>query len=128
MSLARTSLVFAALLAAAPVSVQSVMAQNAAQSAAQPAAKEEVSIPFAKFGGIDDWRADGNKAIYVKGRGNEWYYATLMSTCQGLNFATTIGFKNEPTGDFNRFSTIVVDGQACQLTSLVKSEKPAPKK
>lgn len=114
-SFTRTSIIFAALLAAAPVMAQGVD-------------KEEVSIPFATFGGIDDWRADGTKALYVKGRGNDWYYATLMSTCHGLNFANTIGFKNEPGGDFNKFSTILVDGQPCQLTSLVKSEKPTAKK
>ena len=118
MSLTRTTIILAALLAAAPAVAQT----------APKATPEEVSIPFARFGAIDDWRADGTKALYVKGRGDDWYYATLMSTCHGLNFANTIGFKNEAAGDFNKFSTILVDGQPCQLTSLVKSEKPTAKK
>lgn len=100
------------------------------QKASAPAMSiEEVSIPFANFGGIDDWRADGNKALYVKGRrSNEWYYAKLFSTCHGLNFANTIGFESTPPQDFNRYSTILVDGQRCALISLVKSEKPPAKK
>jgi hypothetical protein len=114
MSFTRVSIIFAALLAATPALAQS--------------APEEVSISFAQFGGIDDWRADGTKALYVKGRGNDWYYAKLMSTCHGLNFANAIGFMNEPAGDFSKFSSILVDGRPCKLTSLVKSEKPAAKK
>jgi hypothetical protein len=121
MSLIRTSLALAALVSATPALAQS-------QSTAMTGGAEEVSIPFAQFGGIDDWRADGTKALYVKGRGKDWYYATLMSTCQGLNFAQTIGFRNEASGSFDKFSTILVDGQPCQLTSLTKSEKPTTKK
>jgi Family of unknown function (DUF6491) len=122
MTLARRLIVLAVCLA--PLAS---LAQSPAPE--KPAAREEVSIPFAQFGGIDDWRADGTKALYIKGRGsNDWYYAKLFSTCQGLNFANTIGFRNEAAGDFDRFSTILVDGQSCPLTSLVKSEKPPPKK
>ena len=122
MRIARSAIVVMGLLAAAPV-----LAQTAAPE--KPSVAEEVSISFAQFGGIDDWRADGNKALFVKGRrNNEWYYAKLMSTCQGLNFAEAVGFKNEATGSFDKFSTIVVDGQPCQLTSLVKSAPPPKKK
>jgi hypothetical protein len=89
---------------------------------------DEVSIPFAAMGGIDDWRADGTKALYIKGRrSNEWYYARLLSSCHGLNFANTIGFDSEPSREFNRFSAILVDGQNCKLVSLIKTEKPAKK-
>ena len=105
-----------------------VMAQEQ-QSPANVLTPKEESIPFAQLGGIDDWRADGTKALYIKGRrNNDWYYAKLMSTCQGLNFAQAIGFRNEANGEFSKFSTILVDGQLCQLTSLVKSEKPSAKK
>jgi len=122
MSLIRTSLAIAALVSAVPALAQ-------APSPEKPAKLEEISIPFAQFGGIDDWRADGTQALYIKGRRNsEWYYAKLMSTCQGLNFAEAIGFRNEAAGNFDKFSTIIVDGRPCQLTSLVKSEKPATKK
>ncbi len=121
------SLILSSLALAALMSVTPTLAQTS--SGEMPAVKEEVSIPFAQFGGIDDWRADGTKALYLKGRrNNDWYYAKLMSTCQGLNFANTIGFRNEATGNFDKFSAIIVDGQPCQITSLVKSEKPPKKK
>ena len=91
--------------------------------------KEEVSIPFANFGGIDDWRADGREGLYIKGRrNNEWYYAKLLSSCQGLPFAEAIGFKSNPPSTFDKFSTIIVDGQPCPLVSLIKSKKPEGKK
>ena len=122
MSFIRSSFVLAVLLLVTPTLAQS-------PSGAMSEGKEEVSISFAQFGGIDDWRADGNKALFVKGRrNNEWYYAKLMSTCQGLSFAEAVGFKNEATSSFDKFSTIVVDGQPCQLTSLVKSAPPPKKK
>jgi hypothetical protein len=89
----------------------------------------EVSIPFVNFGGIDDWRADGNQALYIKGRGgDDWYYARLFAPCHDLPFVDTIGFENEATGSLDKFSAIVVRGQKCQLTSLVKSAKPAARK
>ncbi len=101
----------------------------ASPALAQTKAADEVSIPFVNFGGIDDWRADGREGLYIKGRrNNEWYYAKLLSSCQGLPFAEAIGFKSNPPSIFDRFSTIIVDGQPCPLTSLVKSDKPAAKK
>jgi hypothetical protein len=90
---------------------------------------KEVSIPFANFGGIDDWRADGRQALYIKGRrNNDWYYAKLLSSCQGLPFAEAVGFKGNPPSTFDKFSTIIVDGQSCPLVSLIKSEKPPANK
>jgi hypothetical protein len=124
MSLVRASLIAAALAVAVPALAQTPAGKNAAPAAA----KEEVAIPFARFGGIDDWRADGNQALYIKGRGSsDWYYAKLMAPCQGLPFAQKIGFESEASGSFDKFSAIMVDGQKCQLVSLVKSEKPSDK-
>jgi hypothetical protein len=118
---------FGTILVAAMVLAGPTMAQSETE-AIKPTG-EEVSIAFATMGGIDDWRADGTKALYIKGRrSNEWYYARLLSSCHGLNFANTIGFDSEPSREFNRFSAILVDGQNCKLTSLIKSEKPEKKK
>jgi hypothetical protein len=118
---------FKTILVVATLLVTPTMAQTEPETA-KPVG-DEVSISFATMGGIDDWRADGNKALYIKGRrSNEWYYARLMSSCHGLNFANTIGFDSEPNQEFNRFSSLLVDGQNCKLTSLIKSEKPEKKK
>ena len=84
----------------------------------------ETGIPFARHGGIRDWRADGNRTLYIEGRLNHWYRAELMSPCHGLNFANAIRFISEPGDRFDRFSKIVVDGQVCHVSSLTKAEKP----
>jgi hypothetical protein len=112
-----------------PVIAAVVAGGAVGQEAATPAkpASEDVSIPFARLGGIDDWRADGNEALYIKGRGKRWYHAKLMSPCIGLNFAEKIGFVVEPSGSFDKFSAIVVEGRVCNVVSLVRSAKPEPK-
>jgi hypothetical protein len=47
--------------------------------AASPAtASTYVSIPFADHGGIRDWRADGDRSMWIEGRNGQWYYAELF--------------------------------------------------
>ena len=55
------SLILSSLSLAALMSVTPTLAQTSSDE--MPAVKEEVSIPFAQFGGIDDWCADGTKAL-----------------------------------------------------------------
>lgn len=89
----------------------------------------DASIPFANFGGINDWRADGDNAIYIQGRSRkDWYRATLFGPCIGLPFAEKVGFVSEPSGSFDKFSSIVVRGQECQVQTLVKLDGPPPAK
>lgn len=87
-----------------------------------------IEIPFANLGGIEDWRPDGDRTLYVQGRNRQWYKAELMTSCIGLNFAEHIGFVVEPSGAFDRFSAILVDHRECQISSLEKSDKPPSKK
>jgi len=102
--------------------------QAPTQPAAEAAKPKEASIPFAQLGGIENWRADGREGLYIEGRNKKWYYAKLMSPCTGLEFAIDIGFVIEPSGSFDRFSAILVEGTKCQLKSLTPTEKPQPKK
>lgn len=97
-------------------------------SAAAADAPKEAEIPFAKFGGIRDWRADGDKALYVQGHNRRWYHADLMGSCTDLPFAEQIGFVVEPGGEFDRWSSILVRGRQCMVTSLKESGPPPPKK
>lgn len=115
----KTSVWFAAVAAFA----LATPALHAAETAPKESAPQ-ASIPFAQFGSITDWRADGDRGLYIRGSGNQWYYATLMSKCNGINFTDTIGFDSEPAGNLDKFSSIRVDGQTCQFTSLVKSDPP----
>jgi hypothetical protein len=91
------------------------------------AATPDVRIPFANYGGINDWRADGVSAIYIQGRNRRWYRAELMGSCIDLPFAEHVGFVVEPSGEFDRFSEIIVHGHRCVLKSLVESAAPPAK-
>lgn len=102
---------------------------GATMAGATPVAKgsPEVRIPFANHGSIDNWQADGRNALYVQGIGRQWYHATLMGPCDELPFANAIGFETRGTTDFDRFSTIIVRGRRCPVTSVVKSGPPPRK-
>jgi hypothetical protein len=84
-------------------------------------------IPFANNGGINDWRADSDRVIYVQGQNRQWFKGELLSDCIGLRYAERIAFETEASGAFNKFSSIKVDGKNCPLTSFEKSDPP-PKK
>jgi len=96
--------------------------------AADTAAKPQASIPFADHGGIWDWQADGTKGLWVQSNSRQWYYATFMGPCIGLDFANSVGFDTHPLGTFDRFSAVVVPRWGrCQVQSLELSEGPAAK-
>ena len=93
--------------------------------AAQP--DPDIRIPFANYGGIRNWSADGDSGLYIQGRNNRWYRATLFGPCIDLPFAEHVGFVVEPSGEFDRFSAILVRGHQCMLRSLTESAGPPPK-
>jgi hypothetical protein len=91
-----------------------------------PAPRAE--IPFANHGGIRDWSADRDKGLWVQGLNRQWFYATFMGPCDGLNFANSIGFDTHPMGTFDRWSTVIVPGrQRCVISSLTPSDGPVTK-
>lgn len=96
--------------------------------AASAAHAQNVQIPFANNGGIRNWQADGDKVIYVQGNGPQWYKAELLTRCTGLNFAEQVGFETETSGAFNKFSSIVVEGRKCPVSTFEVSDKPPTKK
>jgi hypothetical protein len=87
----------------------------------------EARIPFVNHRGIYDWQAIDRTTLYVQDAHKHWYRATLIGDCTDLPFAQTIGFDTGPDDTLDRFSSIIVRGQRCPLTSLVASEAP-PKK
>ncbi len=86
----------------------------------------EVSIPFADRGGILDWRAIGRDTLLVQGTGNRWYRVELFGPCFELPFVERVGFNANPTGDFDRFSAVIVRGQRCAVKSVTASAPPPP--
>jgi uncharacterized protein DUF6491 len=97
-----------------------------AAAAPAPAPAAEVQIPFAKHS-IWNWQVVDDKTVLIQDQGRRWYKATLFGTCVNLSFANQIGFDSSPGGTFDKFSAILVRGQRCPLTSLVKTTAP-PKK
>ena len=89
-----------------------------------PTASQEARIPFAALGGIRNWVADGETALYIEGNHNQWYYAMLLGHCLDLPYAERIGFVMEPDNSFDKFSAIVVRDHVCHVKSMVKSERP----
>lgn len=82
-------------------------------------------IHFVNFGNVYDWEADGNRGIYVQTLSKHWYYARLFAPCLNLPFADRVGFVVEPaSGSFDKFSSIVVQGETCPVRSLRKSGPP----
>src|SRR5262245_61333602 len=88
-------------------------------------ARVDASIPFANHGGINDWQANGNKGIWVQAANRQWYYATFFGgECFGLDTAPRVGFVTEVTGEFNRWSSIIVPHQMqprCRLATFEPS-------
>jgi hypothetical protein len=112
-------------LAAALVLGAAIAGAAESGSSAKTAPVQEARIPFAALGGINNWVADGEKALYIEGLRHQWYHAKLMGTCLDLPFVERIGFVMEPDQSFDKFSAIVVRGHVCQVISMVKSERPS---
>jgi len=91
-----------------------------------PPAAPEVQIPFAKTN-IWNWQVVDDRTVLIQDQGRRWYKATLFGNCINLAFANKIGFDSNPSGTFDKFSAILVQGQRCPLSSLVKTDAP-PKK
>ncbi len=88
----------------------------------------EAQISFANQDGIVDWQVVDEKTVLVKDRGARWYKATLLNSCFDLPSASQrLGFKANANGTFDKFSTIIVRDQRCQLISFVAATPP-PKK
>lgn len=88
----------------------------------------ESEIVFPNFGAIRNFEADGNDGLWLEDQHRRWYYAEMFGTCQGLNFAHAIGFDTNGSSGFDKFSSIIVDGENCRLASLVTADKPLSRK
>lgn len=99
-----------------------------AKPAPWPKLGVEAQINFPNFGAINNFEADNDRGIWFEDRNHRWYYAELFGPCHGLNFAQAIGFDTRDSASFDKFSSIIVDGQDCKLATLVTAEKPLSRK
>lgn len=87
----------------------------------------EASIPFADRDGIQDYKADADRGLYIRSITGEWYYARTMGKCPRLQSADTIGFATAPGGRLDRTGALYAQGWRCQLDSLTRSDAPPGK-
>ncbi|MBV8685327.1 MAG: hypothetical protein JOZ90_14635 [Alphaproteobacteria bacterium] len=115
------------------IALAAAAAAVAAPAAAAPGgqerapAGEEVSIPFARLGGIRSFEAREDDVVYLQDRHRNWYRAELYGPCFGLRWAFGIGIDTRGSSSFDRFSALIVGKERCQIGSLTRSEGP-PKK
>lgn len=108
---------------AATLSLSATAYAGPAQDA--PPTGEEVAIPFAHLrGGIRSFHAEDQDTVYVQDRRRNWYRAEIAGACIGLPWAMRIGVDTRGSSTFDRSSTLLVEGDRCQLVSLTRSEKP----
>jgi hypothetical protein len=82
-------------------------------------------IPFANLGGIQSWRPDGDRGIYVEGRRGTWYHAEFFAPCTSLLFTDRVAFLTDTgTSRLDRFSSILVDGERCHFRRFREVEAP----
>ena len=113
----KTALMLAAALAALPVDA----------SAAPATIGQEARIAFANNLNIRDFRADGRNAVYIQDRSRNWYRATFTTPCRELPFARSIGVDTRRDRSLDRYSTLIVSGNRCQLNSFVRVAAPRKK-
>ena len=87
----------------------------------------ESSIPFVRMNGIRDFRPVADDVVYLQDRSFKWYRASLYHPCFRYRHVNEIGIFG---GGFvvDRFSSLLVDGSACRIRSLVGSGPPPRKK
>jgi len=92
---------------------------------APPITGEETQIPFAQLrGGIRSFHADDHDTVYLQDRRRDWYKAEIAGACIALPWANRIGIDSRFSSTFQRGSSLIVEGDRCMVTSLVRSEKP----
>lgn len=114
-------------LAAAMLSLSAVAAADEPAKAPR-ALGVEASIVFPSDMTIRNWRADRDRGIWIEGRRGEWYYGTFIGPCRDLDFALSIGVDTRGVSRLDKFASILVRGERCQLASFVTSAPPPSKK
>lgn len=91
--------------------------------------EKRAMIPFATLGGIKDWRADGDKGMYIQGIvGGKWFYVTFFGFCPDLRFSDRVAFVTEPGPELDKFSSIFVNGTQCSFRTFAASAGPVAAK
>ena len=118
----------AAIVASLAVGLLATLSAGSAIAESKAVTKNP-RIAFADQGAISNWRADRDQGLWVQAQNRQWYYATFMAPCTGLNFAHTIGFDTGPVGSLDQWSAVVVPRWGkCSFRSFEPSEGPPSKR
>ncbi|MGH6780921.1 MAG: DUF6491 family protein [Sphingomonadaceae bacterium] len=100
-----------------------IMAASSA-SAGEP---RETGIPFVSKDGIQDFKADGDRGLFIRSINGNWYYARTMGPCSRLQTAITLGFETAGIDELDKNGTIIAQGWRCPLKSVTRTEAPPRK-
>lgn len=106
------------------ISVASMMAAPATN---QQIDAKETAIPFVRSNGIGDWKADGDRGLFIRGSDGQWYYGRTQNKCARLKSATTVGFETRGVDQLDRYGAVLVEGWRCQLASVTRADSPERK-
>lgn len=87
-------------------------------------AEEHTVMHFADLGGIRNWQPGPNDSLLIEGRKGVWFRVTFWGPCHELKFAEAIGFVTEPTGDLDKFSSLLAGGERCWFKTFERTSKP----
>lgn len=104
------------------------LAGSASAETPPPVQEQEARIPFFHLGHFRTFRAAGRDTLYIEARSREWYRVTTFGACTELPWARRIGVDTRGTRTFDRFSTLIVNGQRCGIASVVRAEGPPPRR
>ena len=82
-------------------------------------------IPFANRGDVEDWRAQGNNAIWFQDQHRRC--AELFGPAFDLPFVEHIGIDANPSGTLDKFGAIVVRGHRYGFRSFERMDGPPPR-
>lgn len=109
------------------LSLAALLGSAAAAQTPPPASGKPASIPFVRFGQIDDFEPDSDRGVYLRTIGRKWYYASMFGPCTELPFATRIAVKTWGSDSLDQYGSLLVDGRECRIDRLTASGPP-PKK
>jgi hypothetical protein len=85
---------------------------------------EEDAVPFVRSAGIHDWKADGDRGLYIQGINGRWYHARTLGRCGRLATAVSLGFETRGLDELDRHGAILAEGWRCALSSVTRSARP----
>ena len=101
-----------------------LMALVASEPAPAAVTLPEVAIPFVRSNGILEWRAQGDRQVFIRSSDGNWYVARTMNRCGRLRSAITIGFETRGADQLDRHGALLVEGWRCPLDSVIRVAGP----